>query len=155
MDVNDRNAFVPSIHMNDDNGYTTSKKTDIDDNGPMTNVKTDNDDNGHMSNKKTDNEDDDNNDRKVYKSFSYANDGKKVYKSSPNINDRGKLHKSSSNINDHSKHKNLGHEQINKTSSNSNVFSRLMHSEPHVQLKKKLLINKTGCCLLSISIFLS
>ena len=43
-----------------------------------------------------------------------------------------KIYKSSSDINDNSKIPNTVHEQINKTS-NSNVFSRLMHSEPHVQ----------------------
>jgi len=44
-----------------------------------------------------------------------------------------KLSRTSLNINDKSKMKNLVDEQIYKTSSNSNVFSRIMHSEPHVQ----------------------
>jgi len=68
-----------------------------------------NDDNGRLTNKKTedDDADDDNNEKKLYKSYS--------------------------NINDNSKNINLGIEQIHKTSSGSNIFSRLMHSEPHVQ----------------------
>jgi hypothetical protein len=44
-----------------------------------------------------------------------------------------KLSRTSLNINDKSKMTNLVDEQIYKTSSNSNVFSRIMHSEPHVQ----------------------
>jgi hypothetical protein len=49
-------------------------------------------------------------------------------------NPEKKLYKSRShNINDNSKNTNLGLEQVHKTPSGSNVFSRLMHSEPHVQ----------------------
>ncbi len=44
-----------------------------------------------------------------------------------------KLSRTSLNINDKSKMTNLVDEQIYKTSSNPNVFSRIMHSEPHVQ----------------------
>jgi hypothetical protein len=73
-----------------------------------------NDDNGQMTNKKTD--DEDNNDKKLYKS--------------------------SSDINDNSKNTNLVHEQTNKTS-NSNVFSRIIHSEPHVQKKAYTYQQKT------------
>ena len=43
-----------------------------------------------------------------------------------------KIYKSSSDINDNSKTPNTVHQQTNKTS-NSNVFSRFIHSEPHVQ----------------------
>lgn len=42
------------------------------------------------------------------------------------------LYKSPVNHNDNSKTSNTNNNYINKTSSNSNVFSRLMHSEPHV-----------------------
>ncbi len=48
----------------------------------------------------------------------------------------------------------LNPEQINKTPSNSNVFSRIMHSEHACSIT--ILINKiNGCCLLSIFLFLS
>jgi hypothetical protein len=64
-----------------------------------------NDDNGQLTNQKTD-DDVNNNETKIYKS--------------------------SSNILDNSRNTIMVQEQIQKTSSNSNVFSRLMHSEPHV-----------------------
>lgn len=47
-----------------------------------------------------------------------------------------KLHRSSSNLNENSPTITGPHEPIHKTSSNSNVFSRLMHSELHVSYKK-------------------
>jgi hypothetical protein len=52
----------------------------------------------------------------------------------------------SSNHNKNSKKTTLDNNHINKTSSNSNVFSRLMHSEPHVQIKKNYIPTNNGCC---------
>ncbi|CAF3823729.1 unnamed protein product [Adineta steineri] len=53
-----------------------------------------------------------------------------------------KLSKSSSHHNNNSKKANTNTDSINKTSSTSNVFSRLMHSELHVQNKKTTLKKK-------------
>ena len=53
--------------------------------------------------------------------------GKKLFKSASNIHENRKS--TSNNICDHEA------TVINKTSSNSNVFSRLMHSEPHVSYR--------------------
>lgn len=130
LDINGRPTFGPSLSINDDNGYVTNKRLDNDDNGRMTNNRSE--------------DDDDEDDKKVYRSSSYAHEGRKLYKSSSNIHDAGKLykspsnlherrklHKSSSNINEHSKNSSLAYDQFHKTPSSSNVFSRLMHSEPH------------------------
>ena len=48
---------------------------------------------------------------------------------------RKKLHKSLSHHNYNSKRTIVNYDRLNKTASTGNVFSRLMHSEPHVQTK--------------------
>ena len=46
------------------------------------------------------------------------------------------LYKLSSKHNENSKTINANHDRTNRILSNSNIFSRLMRSEPHVQKKK-------------------
>lgn len=79
-----------------------------DETGPMTSKKSDHDENDDDNDHDHDHDDDDNQTEKD-------------------------LYKTSSNINHTTKMNNTGLEQVMKTTSTSNVFSRLMHSEQHVQ----------------------
>ena len=74
-----------------------------------------NDDTGPMTSKKDENDDVDDDD---------DDDDKQTEKD---------LYKTSSHINQTTRTNNTGLEQVVKTASTPNVFSRLMHSEQHVQ----------------------